>query len=106
MVKPFLNFGQKRQLQKLMAGAMSVDAETNKANTKIDGSILYEAQDFTLKMMLVSLIKPDGNVLQGDDAYNAVQELSPELEDVGKALYAKIDEVTKSTYLSETVKKK
>ena len=105
-IKPFLNFGQKRQLQKLMAGAMSINPEKGSTDTTLNGSIVYEAQDFTLKMMLVSLTKPDGNVLSGVDAYNAVQEFNGESETVGAAIYEKIDEITKSTYLSDEGKKK
>ena len=102
--KPSLNFGQKRQIQKLMAGAMSLNAETNTANTNIAGSIVFEAQDLTLKMLLISFKTPSGQVYEGSAAYDAVQNL--EDDEVGKAIYAKIKEVTDNAALTEENKKK
>ena len=102
--KPFLTFGQKRELEKLMAGSMSVDAKTNKPNTNIAGSIVYEAQDLTLKMMIVELKNPSGQVFQGTDAFEAIQNLTD--EEVGKAIYKKLDEITSSKTLTPDSKKK
>jgi len=104
ILKPSLNFGQKRQLQKLMAGSMSVDAATNKADTVVSGAIVYEAQDLTLKMLLISLKTPAGQLYDGLAAYEAIQNL--EDEEVGRAIYKRIDEVTSATQLTPESKKK
>lgn len=104
--KSALTFGQKRQLQKLMSSAMSIDAETNKANTNISGQIVYESQDMVMKMMLVSLKDPTGKLYEGDAAYKAIQEFTGDDEATGKALYEKVDEITGKSYLTEESKKK
>jgi len=105
-LKPFLTFGQKRQIKKLIADAMKLNAETSEADTSISGSVVFEAQDAVLRMMIVSATKPDGNVLQGFEAYKAVQDFHGEDEKIGAALYDKIDDITGKSYIGDTVEEK
>ncbi len=102
--KPSLNFGQKRQMQKLMASKMSVDVKDLSADTNVDGAIIYEVQDLTLKSLLVSFKTPEGKVFEGTLAYDAIQELDD--DEVGRAIYAEIDKVTSATKLTPDSKKK
>ena len=99
--RPYLTFGQKRQLQKIISSAMTVDAETSKPNTKISAAVIYEAQDAAMEMMLVSLTKPDGTTLQGQAAYVAVQGFIGEDEKIGQAFYTKLDHITGNSYLGQ-----
>jgi len=94
--KPYLTFGQKRALEKLMAGGIHIDPTTNKQKNTISGAIMYESQDFVLRALIMSLTTPDGQLLQGDAAYDAIQNFAPDQEEVGKAIYTKINEVTRA----------
>jgi len=103
--KPYLTFGQKRALEKLMAGGIHIDPTTNKQENTISGAIMYESQDFVLRALIVSLKTPDGLVFQGDQAYEAIQNFTPDQEEIGRAIYTKINEVTRANNPSADKKK-
>jgi len=103
ILKPFLTFGQRRQLKRTMLDQMSITSDTKKEDVSVKGSVIQDAEDQTMKMVLIELRNPTGEVFTGDQAFLALQNL--EDETVGDAIYAKVNEITASKQLPEDKKK-
>lgn len=97
--RPYLTFTQKRKIQRLIAAAMQVSVVANADNMSIPGSVVYDAQDMAMQMMLVSLSQPDGTSLEGASAYDKLQGFFGEDEQIAEAVYKKLDEMTGRSYL-------
>lgn len=101
-LKPRLSFGEKRQVTKVMSSKMTLDPQKKEANTEINGAAMMEAQDLTVKLMLVQVKKTDGTVLTGEQAYSEVYAMN---DTDGEAVYAKVDELTAPITTEEDKKK-
>lgn len=94
VLKPFMTFGDKRQLERVWAETMTLDASTQQ--TQVSGKALYDAQDKAVELMVTELIAPDGSgsTTTPDAILAKIMEL-PEAD--GRAIYDKINELTASS---------
>ena len=100
--KPFLTFGQRREIEKFTASKVEIDPLTQQPKNGISALSLYEGEDMVLKMLLDHIIIND-QTLTGEEAYLAVQNF--ENEEDGKVIYSKINEIVSSKNLPTDKKK-
>ncbi len=103
-LRPYLTYTDKRELRKIYANYMSIDAKTKQANSAINGKAMFEAEEYALKAVITRLIDKAGKVYEGTEAYDAIMQWEDEAE--GDAVIAKVNELTKQRELSDEDKKK
>lgn len=99
-IKNGLTYGENRQIQRVIAGGMKVDPKTQE--TSIDGSAIYDSQDLAVKMTVQSIQLANGTVVQGGEQCLAlILSWEGAEEEDGKAIYDKINDLTKSSTTPE-----
>lgn len=62
-----LNYGERRTIQRALVGNVKIDAKTAKnAEFDLTGGMVYDSQDVTLRVILKSIVRPDGTQVDGD----------------------------------------
>ena len=61
-----LTYGDRRAIQRGMMSGMKVNPGTKKEDIAISGDMVFVGQDATLKVLIKSIIKPDGTKVTGD----------------------------------------
>lgn len=59
-----LTYGDRRAIQKAMVKSVKIDAEESKID--LTGEVLFDAQEAMLKIILKSIKRPDGTLVEGD----------------------------------------
>lgn len=90
VVYNYLTGGESRQLQRLILGGASIDPQTRTVSP-ISGSIIFDSQELAVSFLVKGYNKEEIDNLPGDDS---------------DFLYAKIDEITQKSKLSDESKKK
>lgn len=103
-LRPYLTYTDKRELRKIYAQYMSVDVQTQKTDTTINGRAMFEAEEYALRAVIIRLVDNAGSVYEGGAAYDAVMAWQNEAD--GDAVIAKVNELTKQRELSAEDKKK
>src|SRR5882757_6716723 len=98
-LRPYLTYTDKRELRKIYANYMSVNVQTQKTDTTINGRAMFEAEEYALKAVIQRLAEVSGKVYEGMAAYDAVMAWENEAD--GDAIIAKVNELTKQHELSE-----
>ncbi len=90
-VKDFLSFGEKRQLEKLIASRIKVKADAdNKVDiSPVDGSVNYEMQDMAFGFLVQKILKEGAEITT-----SLYDEIMSWHEADGKAVFDAINEVT------------
>jgi hypothetical protein len=101
-LKPQLNHGDKRDVQRVFAAATTVDPKTEE--TSFDSSAIYDAQDLAMRRLLQRMVLADGTVVEGGEQC-LTTILSWEDEQDAKAIYDKVEALTKANQLSTEQKK-
>jgi hypothetical protein len=98
-LKDFISNRVFREYQKMLISDTNVTNE-NISEIKIKINKIYEAQDYVLENVIVSLTNEEGKVF--DKPFDEIMELSTE---DGNVIYKQIQELTNGASLSTDVKK-
>lgn len=90
-IKPYLTFGQSRAIEKLWISTMKITPGKEEAPNSVDGSVVYEAQDLTVKFLIEKIVTAEGKEFAGDSVLEVIGSMKDE---DGRAIYTKIDEIT------------
>ncbi|MDQ3098892.1 MAG: hypothetical protein M3Q44_04040 [bacterium] len=96
-LKPYMNFGQKRDLQRMFVSRVRVDKEMQKAD--LDGSSVFDAEDAAVKIMVEKVVDQEGREYTNKDELLSLI-LSWQDSDA-QPIYDKIEELTKAKQDSE-----
>lgn len=90
-IKDFLSFGEKRQLEKLIASRIKIKADSNQKidMAPVDASINYEMQDMAFGFLVQKIIKGEQEITT-----NLYDEIMSWPEGDGQAVFNAINEVT------------
>lgn len=90
-IKDYLSFGEKRQLEKLIASRITVKANANQKVdiSPVEGSINYEMQDMAFGFLVQKIVKESEELTT-----NLYDEIMSWREADGKAVFDAINEVT------------
>lgn len=95
-----LSYGDRRQIQRALISGMKINPqEAKEGNIDLTGSMIFDSQDETLKLILKTIVRPDGTEVDGD-LYKEVMSWTNQ-ED-GDAVF---EVVTKVMASSESKKK-
>lgn len=100
-LKDFLSFGEKRQLEKLIASKIKVrtDGSSKKVDVEpVEGTINYDMQDMAFRFLVLKIIKKTDSDSQ-EITSNIYDEVMTWQEEDGNAVFAAIDQVTSKSPL-------
>ena len=89
-IKNGLTYGESRQIQRMLAGAMTIDPKTQESH--LDGAALYDSQDLALKLLVTQIDTKDGQTITEADQILAMVFTWPGGD--GEFLYNRINEMT------------
>ena len=95
-IRPYLTFGQSRSIEKLWASSMTVTPGKKDVLDTISGALVYDVQDATVKALVEKVVTSEGKEFAGDSVLDVIASMKDE---DGKAIYQKVDEITKSNQL-------
>lgn len=96
-LKPYMNFGQKRQLQRMFVSKVHVDRDTKQAD--LDGTSVFDAEDEAVKIMVEKVIDRNGREYANKDEILSL--ILSWQDDDAQPVYDKIEELTKSKQITE-----
>lgn len=102
-LKPHLTYGDKRDLERVFAKATVVDPQTKEV--AFDSASIYDAQDLAVKRMVVRLVTKSHPIIETDVPEAILSAILAMPEEDGKAIFDKVEELTKATQLSTEQKK-
>lgn len=102
--KSHFTFGDSRQLQRVWASGMVIKPGGTTNDSIIKGNVIYEAQDTAVKLLVVKIESKEGLTFEGDPD-KILEVIFSMPEEDGKAIYAKIDELTRANTLTPDAKK-
>jgi hypothetical protein len=102
--KPYLTYGEKRALRRVLASSIDNDIVTGKQDSNVSGDKVIEAQELAAKFMIKRIITAGGVVKEGELAYQEVMNWESEAD--GDAVFHKMNEITSSKAIDEESKKK
>ncbi len=90
-LKDFLTFGEKRQLEKLVASKIRVKADANKQVDiePVEGSINYEMQDMAFNFLIQKIVKGEEEITA-----KLYEEVMSWREEDGDPVYEALDKIT------------
>ncbi len=98
-LRPFLTFGQRRELEKVWASKLKVDADAKR--TEFDASAIYEAEDLAVSFLVEKILDKDGNELAG----KPLETILSWPDEDGRCVYDKINEIASIKPSSQEKKK-
>lgn len=102
-IKEFLTVRDDRALKRVLMAGGSFNPNTQ-SMSEISGEVLFDAQDKTLELLVVSITTPDGTRMEETELIKKFIDNLPSTD--GDFIFEEINKITDKSRLSEEGKKK